>query len=587
MSDTTPTPASESVAPKGPLSAPRPTPPPTATADELRARFDQRMIKLEGATDDGAWHRALEVARRLVTAGVWDGQRKIKFDAVLLHNRLFGVEQADPASLVEDTDYRFLEEPAPEHDPTIEHIQIGHAHFYLRYADLLPPLTAEEYDGLRASIQAHGIQQAIVVHRLTRTHIDVIDGAHRLRIAHDLGLDIAAIPLNFLMAATSEEDQRALAWSLNADRRHLSKEQRQQRAVALRQQGKSYRAIGEELGVSQVTARSDVQEAVVKNFTSDLPDTITTADGKTRPATQPKPAATLEVADVDTAREFIIDALRKKYSPLARGQLYRDAARIAGASGIKRAAFDAALDAMLEAGSVREHINHHGAREYHFADVVGRLERGAEQGGESAAPEEATPAPVQTSAPAPEPPAANGDMGVHYSSKSSEWYTPPDLLERVITVLGPIELDPCSNSHDAPNVPAQRHFTREDDGLAQSWASAALFMNPPYGSEIGPWVEKLAADYEEHHVGAAIALLPARTDTAWFRRLSAYPRCFIFGRLKFVSPESGEENPAPFPSMAVYLGPDAGAFQRAFAEIGDVFIRWDLRFRWGVGAETA
>lgn len=474
-------------------------------------------------------------------------------------------------------------ERAPEVDPTIEALTIGHAHFYLRYADLLPPLTAEEYAGLRASIEAHGIQQAIVVHRLTRTHIDVVDGAHRLRIAHELGLDLAAIPLNFLMAATSEEDQRALAWSLNADRRHLSKELRQQRAVELRQQGKSYRAIGEELGVSEFTAHKDVKEATVSDLTVQLPERVLSKDGKERPATVPAPSED----EVQTAREFIIDALRKKYSPLARGQLYRDAARIAGASGIKRAAFDAALDAMLEAGSVREHINHHGAREYHFADVVGRLERGAEQGGESAAPEEATPAPVQTSAPAPEPPAANGDMGVHYSSKSSEWYTPPDLLERVITVLGPIELDPCSNSHDAPNVPAQRHFTREDDGLAQSWASAALFMNPPYGSEIGPWVEKLAADYEEHHVGAAIALLPARTDTAWFRRLSAYPRCFIFGRLKFVSPESGEENPAPFPSMAVYLGPDAGAFQRAFAEIGDVFIRWDLRFRWGVGAETA
>ena len=175
-------------------------------------------------------------------------------------------------------------ERAPEVDPTIEALTIGHAHFYLRYADLLPPLTAEEYAGLRASIEAHGIQQAIVVHRLTRTHIDVVDGAHRLRIAHELGLDLAAIPLNFLMAATSEEDQRALAWSLNADRRHLSKELRQQRAVELRQQGKSYRAIAEELGVSQMTAQRDVQEAVVTNVTSDLPDTITTAAMPTMPS---------------------------------------------------------------------------------------------------------------------------------------------------------------------------------------------------------------------------------------------------------------------------------------------------------------
>lgn len=324
MPDTSPTPATESLAPKGPLSAPRPTPPP-----------------------------------------------------------------AEPEP-----------EPAPVIDPTIEHIQIGHAHFYLRYADLLPPLTAEEYDGLRASIQAHGIQQAIVVHRLTRTHIDVIDGAHRLRIAHDLGLDIAAIPLNFLMASTSEEDQRALAWSLNADRRHLSKEQRQQRAVELRQQGKSYRAIAEELGVDPMTARSDVQKATVENSTVQLPERVVSKDGKERPATVPTPSED----EVQTAREFIIDALRRKYSPLARGQLFNDATRLAGASGIKRKAFDAALDAMLEAGSVREHVNAHGAREYHFKDVVTRLEqRTAEQGGESAAPvgdQPAEPAPVQASVPA-------------------------------------------------------------------------------------------------------------------------------------------------------------------------------------------
>jgi len=167
-------------------------------------------------------------------------------------------------------------------------------------------------------------------------------------------------------------------------------------------------------------------------------------------------------------------------------------------------------------------------------------------------------------------------MDVHYSSKTSEWYTPPDILELVTRVLGTISLDPCSNSHDAPNVPAARHFTREDDGLAQSWQTDTLFMNPPYGSEIGAWVEKLAGEYEARQVRAAIALLPARTDTAWFRRLRDYPRCFVAGRLKFVSPDSGEVNPAPFPSMLVYLGPAPERFAQVFAAIGDIFVRWHV-----------
>jgi len=258
-------------------------------------------------------------------------------------------------------------------DTECEVIAIGHAKFYLRYADWLPPLAADEFDGLTASIREHGIQQPVVVFRLLNNHFDVIDGLHRLKVAQALGFDLVQIPLNILDQATSVKEQKALAWSLNADRRHLTKEQRQARALELRKQGLSYRAIGEQLGVSHEAARKDVQEATVNSLTVQLPERVASKDGKSRPATAPAPSEN----EIQIAREFIIDALRKKYSPLARGQLYRDASRIAGASGIKRKAFDAALDAMLEAGSVKEHINAHGAREYHFADVIDRLEQRA------------------------------------------------------------------------------------------------------------------------------------------------------------------------------------------------------------------
>jgi len=259
-------------------------------------------------------------------------------------------------------------------DTECEVIAIGHAKFYLRYADWLPPLAEDEFDGLAASIREHGIQQPVVVYRLLNNHFDVIDGLHRLKVAQALALDLAKIPLNILDQATSIKEQKALAWSLNADRRHLTKEQRQARALELRKQGLSYRAIGEQLGVSQMTAQRDVQEAAtVTDVTVQLPERVASKDGKSRPATAPAPSDN----EIQIAREFIVDALRKKYTPLARGQLYRDASRIAGASGIKRKVFDAALDAMIEAGSVKEHINAHGAREYHFADVVDRLEQRA------------------------------------------------------------------------------------------------------------------------------------------------------------------------------------------------------------------
>ncbi len=159
------------------------------------------------------------------------------------------------------------------------------------------------------------------------------------------------------------------------------------------------------------------------------------------------------------------------------------------------------------------------------------------------------------------------NIGVHFSSASSEWYTPAIIIDRVLAVLGTIDLDPCSNTGDLPNIPATNNYTLGMNGLSYTWAGT-VYMNPPYGNEISLWVDKLATDYEHHDIDEAIALIPARTDTAWFRRLKKYPRCFIWGRLKF----SGSENSAPFPSMVVYFGSNQQQFVNVFSDIGDIYI---------------
>lgn len=167
------------------------------------------------------------------------------------------------------------------------------------------------------------------------------------------------------------------------------------------------------------------------------------------------------------------------------------------------------------------------------------------------------------------------------SSATPEWYTPQHIVDRVIRVFGQIDLDPCSNSKTEPNVPAKHHFTQEDDGMSgdRRWnvngyiepgtPRTRVYMNPPYGDAIGAWVERLVQAYEDREIAAAIALLPARTDTAWFQPLFDYPRCFVRGRLKF----SGAENSAPFPSVVVYLGIDVDVFQDAFDSLGPICIR--------------
>lgn len=165
------------------------------------------------------------------------------------------------------------------------------------------------------------------------------------------------------------------------------------------------------------------------------------------------------------------------------------------------------------------------------------------------------------------PPSVPIPIPVHYSSNSEEWYTPPHIIERVVEFFDVIDLDPCSNSNAAPNVPAKVVYTKEDDGLVQPW-DGRVYMNPPYGDEIGQWVRRMVELYQLRRVEAAIALLPARTDTAWFAELWRYPLCFIRGRLRFSNSPTG----APFPSVIAYLGDDLKGFARWFGDLGHIVI---------------
>lgn len=63
---------------------------------------------------------------------------------------------------------------------------------------------------------------------------------------------------------------------------------------------------------------------------------------------------------------------------------------------------------------------------------------------------------------------------VHFSSTRDNWATPPWLFERLDSYFH-FTLDPCS-SHQ--NAKCRRHYTRDDDGLKQSWKGETVFMNP-------------------------------------------------------------------------------------------------------------
>lgn len=80
---------------------------------------------------------------------------------------------------------------------------------------------------------------------------------------------------------------------------------------------------------------------------------------------------------------------------------------------------------------------------------------------------------------------------------------------------------------------------------------AKVWLNPPYGREIGLWVAKAV---EEAAAGATVVcLLPARTDTRWWHDfvIKHGKVEFVRGRLKF----GGCKNSAPFPSALVVFEP--------------------------------
>ena len=117
-------------------------------------------------------------------------------------------------------------------------------------------------------------------------------------------------------------------------------------------------------------------------------------------------------------------------------------------------------------------------------------------------------------------------IGSHQSAKmdKDEWLTPPEILN----ALGDFDLDPC-----APRVRpwdmAAKHYTIDDLGLTRPWFGR-VWCNPPYGSQTGIWLQKLA----DH--GNGIALIFARTETEMFfsqvwKRADAL--LFIEGRLYF------------------------------------------------------
>lgn len=132
------------------------------------------------------------------------------------------------------------------------------------------------------------------------------------------------------------------------------------------------------------------------------------------------------------------------------------------------------------------------------------------------------------------------------SSNTDEWATPKLFFEELNNEFQ-FDLDPCATLE---NHKCSMFYTKSQNGLEKSWKGYRVFCNPPYGREIGKWVEKA---YKENLFNNTfvVMLLPARTDTKWFHTYiyKKHKIRFLKGRLKF---NDGKQS-APFPSMVVIM----------------------------------
>lgn len=81
-----------------------------------------------------------------------------------------------------------------------------------------------------------------------------------------------------------------------------------------------------------------------------------------------------------------------------------------------------------------------------------------------------------------------------FTSNTSEWATPQAFFDELNKEFA-FTLDPCATPE---NAKCGRYFTKEVDGLKQSWHGETVFCNPPYGRDIAKWVKKA---YEEAQGG--------------------------------------------------------------------------------------
>ncbi|MCI0443016.1 phage N-6-adenine-methyltransferase [bacterium] len=158
-------------------------------------------------------------------------------------------------------------------------------------------------------------------------------------------------------------------------------------------------------------------------------------------------------------------------------------------------------------------------------------------------------------------------------SQTSDWYTPAEYINSVKKVLKQIDLDPASCEQANNIIQAKQIYTKENNGLDHSWRGK-IFLNPPYGKDGPPFVEKLNNEFREGNVTEFILLVNSRaTDAEWFQPLFDFLICFTDHRIDFDSPNE-KANSSTHGSCFIYAGNNEKSFAREFSKHGTVLRKY-------------
>lgn len=128
-------------------------------------------------------------------------------------------------------------------------------------------------------------------------------------------------------------------------------------------------------------------------------------------------------------------------------------------------------------------------------------------------------------------------------NEGDEWYTPRWLFDALGIAFSTDVCAPLNRMFSS--VPADQHFTIEDDGLAQPW-QGTVWCNPPY-SKPEPWARRMI----HHRDGLILTHIPM--NAGWC--VDMWETCDairLFQAMEFVRPDGTSQRPGYWLQLAAF-----------------------------------